>query len=143
MGDADAQPLVARSAVRSLSAQAAREHGKVRTEDPFGTPGHDEGNLVFDRARGEAQIRRQRIAQDRHSIFAGEIVDPAVALGLAEHRQDRRRRDFTRLDKPHEAGNVAGALGRNAHHINRNRRHGYSASPVDQKINLGSVQPMT
>jgi hypothetical protein len=82
MGDADAQPLVARSAVRSLSAQAAREHGKVRTEDPFGTPGHDEGNLVFDRARGEAQIRRQRIAQDRHSIFAGEIVDPAVASVL-------------------------------------------------------------
>ena len=94
-------------------------------------------------ARGvSSQMRRQRLAQGGQRVFAGEIVDAAVALGLAEHREDGRGIDFAGLDERHEPGHVARTFGRNADHVDRDRAIAHSASPLDQKINRRSAKPM-
>ena len=62
VGDADAQPFLGRAAVRGVGSDAAREHGQVRRQHPFGAARHDEGDLVLDRARRQSEMRRKRIA---------------------------------------------------------------------------------
>ena len=85
-------------------------------------------------------MRRKRLAQRGYGIFSGEVVDAAVAFSFAEHRKDRRGRDFGRFDELHQTGNVAGTLGRYTQYVYR--EHAHSPSPLDQKINRRSVQPM-
>ena len=88
MGDADAQSRLARAVVRDLGTAAAREHGHVRREHPLRAARHDERDSAFNRPRGERQVGRQGIAQSGDSVLPGEIVHPAIALGLPQHREN-------------------------------------------------------
>jgi len=65
-----------------------REHRDMWTEHTLGAAGHHEGDALFDRLWGQTELRRQRCAQRSDGVFPGEIVDAAIALGLAEDRQD-------------------------------------------------------
>ena len=115
----------------------------MRTEHPLGTARHDEGDFFLDSARGDIEMRRECIAQRGYRIFAGEIVDPAIALGLAEHGKNGRWSKLARVDKRHESRNVTGTSGGNADDVDRNRTPCHSASPLGQKINRRSVKPIT
>jgi hypothetical protein len=69
---------------------------------------------LLDLSRADPEIRRKRLAQGGDSIFTREIIYPAVAFGLAQHRDNRRRHDLTRLDQTHQAGHITGAFHRDA-----------------------------
>jgi hypothetical protein len=68
-------------------------------------------------ARSELEMRRERVAQCGDGVFTGEVVHPAVAFGLAQHRENGRRLERAAVDKSHKAGHVAGPVGRNANHV--------------------------
>ena len=76
-----------------------RENRGVRAEHAFGAAGHHHGDPPFDLGGGGAEIRRERRRERRAGVFAGEVVDAAIALGLDEDRDDRRRIERARLDQ--------------------------------------------
>ena len=115
--NADAQALLAGVLADALGARASREHGYVRRQHALRAARHDERDSGLDLARSELEMRRKRVAQRGHSIFAGEVVDPAIAFGLAEHRENRRRLERAAVDETHEAGHVSRPVGRNANHL--------------------------
>ena len=57
---------------------------------------------------------------------AAEIVDAAIAFGLAEHRDHAARIDLAALDRVRNAGGIVGRIGGNA--VNLGDRHGVTPS---------------
>ena len=88
MGDANAEALLARALVGAFGGPAAREYRHVRRQHSLRAARHDECDTAFDRARSELEMRRERVAQCGDSVFAGEVVHPAVAFGLAQDREN-------------------------------------------------------
>jgi hypothetical protein len=132
MGDADAEALLAR-AVAGVDPSFARKHGHVRREHALRATRHHERDSALDRARRERQMRRERVAQGGDREFPGEIVHPAVALGLPQHRENGLRLERAAVDERHQAGHVSGPSSRNANDFDRIRLHGPSASSPDQE----------
>ena len=142
--DADAQALAGDGSVGNAAFhRGPRKHRDMRTEHAFGAARHDKRNPLLDLAGRQADMRRQRGAQRRHRILPGKIIDAAIALGLSEDGQDRRRLDFARFDKPHQPRDVAGTPGRDLDDVDRCRAHGHSILPLCQKMTRCSVHPMT
>src|SRR5216683_1040768 len=112
----------------------------MRRQHTFRAARHDEGDLRLDRARLKSQMRRERSAQSSDGVFPGKIVDPAVALGLAEHGDDRPRQECARVDQRQQTGDVARPGRRNTKYIDRHGGHGDSAS-LFSPTNYG-ISPM-
>ncbi|MEY9393698.1 hypothetical protein ABIF79_000073 [Bradyrhizobium japonicum] len=142
---ADAQAL-AGHACRALSL-APREHRDMRAEHAFGATRHHEGDALLDRLWRKAEFWRQRRAQRSNGIFPGEVVDTAIALGLAEDGQNRCRVDRAGADDGHEAGDVAGAGGGDLEDADRCRPHDWSLRGVrwsgaaNRRGSAASVKP--
>ena len=132
MGDANAQSLLAGVLAVVLDVRAPREHRDVRRQDAFRAAGHDERYAGFDLARRELETRSESVAQCGDGVFAGEVIDPAIPFGLAQHRENGRRLERAAVDKRHEAGHVSRPVGRNADHVERMHLHGPSASSANE-----------
>ena len=99
----------------------AFEHDPMRRHGAFGAAGHHEadlGRVSAGRWRRNSSVKRQR------RIAAAEIVDQAVALGLAEHRDDALRIDPAGGDRRLDAADVVGRSGGDA--VDLGDRHGGS-----------------
>jgi hypothetical protein len=117
MRDADAETLLAGIRADALGAAASREHRNVRREHPLCAAGHHERDAGLNLARSELEMRRECVAQGGDGVFASEVVDPAIAFGLAQHCENGRGVERAAVDERHEAGHVSGPVGRNANHI--------------------------
>jgi hypothetical protein len=73
------------------SGRAGLEDRPVRGESAFGATGHDEGNV----ASGGAKMVLEEVAERQGGETAAEIVDAAIALGLAEDGHDAFGLDAT------------------------------------------------
>jgi hypothetical protein len=102
----------------------AREDGEMRTEHTFRATGHHERDPLFDAMRRQIDIGGERGAERGNGIFAREIVDATIALGLAQYREDRFRVDFAGFDQVQQASDVAWAPGRDANDVDRCCAHG-------------------
>src|SRR6185437_6159600 len=80
MCDADAEALLARSLAEALGARTPREDGDVWRQHALRAARHDERNPRLDLARSELEARRKSITQYGDGIFAGKVVDAAIAL---------------------------------------------------------------
>ena len=71
----------------------------MRGETAFGATGHDQGNV----AGGGTKMALEEVAERQRGEAAAEIVDAAIALGLAEDGHDAFGLDATvgdgRLDR--------------------------------------------
>ena len=113
MRDADAESLLA----DALEVGASREHGDVRGQHSLGAAGHDERYSGLDLTRSELEMGRKSVTQCGDGVFAREVIDPAIAFGLAQHRENGRRLERAAVDKSHEAGHISWPVGRNAYHV--------------------------
>ena len=117
MRDADAQSLLAGFLAGALGTAASRENGYVRRQHALCAARHHERNAGLDFARSELEMRREGVAQGGDGVFAGEVIDPAIPFGLAQHRQNGRRLERAAVDERHEAGHVSRPVGRNTNHV--------------------------
>ena len=67
----------------------AREHGDMRREYALRAARHDKGYAPLDVGRSESEPLPQTSGQRHGRVFAREVVDTAVAFGLAQDRDDR------------------------------------------------------
>jgi hypothetical protein len=123
MRDADTEALLARGLAEALGTTASREDGYVLRQHAFCAARHDECNSGLDFTRSELEMRRQRVTQCSDGVFAGEVIDPAIAFGLAQHRDNGWRRERAALDEGDDAGHVSGPVSWNANHIKRIELH--------------------
>ena len=138
LGDADTQPLAGDAAGQSFGDRPTREDREMRTEHAFGAARHDEGDFPLHVVLGEADIGRKRTAQRRNGIFAREIIDAAVALGLSQDRQDRSGLDFTRFDQLEQTRYVTRSFGRDSNDIYQGPAHDHSVVPLssDEQVRV-------
>jgi DNA-binding transcriptional LysR family regulator len=106
-GDAQRQPFAALR--RGLAGAATAEHRDVRRQHALGATRHDEGHALLDLGGGQLQVRAEQRGQCRRGVLAREVVDAAVALGLAHHGHDVGRHDAAGRDVGLQAAGVAGA----------------------------------
>ena len=115
--NADAEALLARALAGALGPRASREHCDMRRQHALRAARHDERDSGLDLARSELHMRRKRVAQRGDGVFASKVVHPAVAFGLAQHRENGRRLERAAVDESHQAGNVSRPAGWNANHV--------------------------
>ena len=101
------------------------EHQEMWGQRPLRSPGHDDAGLV---GVAVLAMRSERVLQRARRESAREVVDEAVALGLAEHGDDAVRLDRSVLDACLETRDVVGRLGGQPMHERPTRRHGRLAS---------------
>ena len=88
MSDADAKSLLAGVLGNALGAGASREHGYVGRQHALRAARHDECDAGLDLARSHLETWGKGVTQCGDGIFAGEVVHPAIAFGLAQHREN-------------------------------------------------------
>jgi hypothetical protein len=127
MRDAHAQSLLAGVPSDALGTRTSREYCYVRRQHPLRPARHDEGDSGLDLARSQLETRGKGVAQCGDGVFAGEVIDPAIAFGLAQHSENGRRLERAAVDERHEPGNVSGSMRWNVDHIERIGLHAPSA----------------
>src|ERR1700691_5161637 len=78
---------------------------------------------------------RQQSHQRLREVAAGDIVDPAIALGLADHRDDLGSTDDASHDQPLQFGEVTG-MG-HGKPVNARRFHCVPPSLINSNSRLG------
>ena len=84
--EADRQPRLVRR-LDALPGRQRGEHRGVRGQHPVGAAGPDDRDLL-DLLGGAAALGGDHLAERPVGDDPGVVVDPAVALGLADHRDD-------------------------------------------------------
>jgi hypothetical protein len=110
-GHAEREPPAAvagrRVAGRRVVGRAPREHAQVRRQHALGPARHHQRDACLDLRHRQAEMAAEQRG-DRHArIFAGEVVDAAIALGLAEHRDHVGRSDAAAVEQCRQPGDVA------------------------------------
>ena len=95
----------------------------MRTKHTFRTARHYERDPLLHAVRWQIDIRRQGGAERGNGVFPREIVDPAIAFGFAQYRDDRLWIDLALLDQAQQAGDITGAFGGNANDVDRCYAH--------------------
>jgi hypothetical protein len=90
------------------------EHEPVRAQPALGAARHHHHDVALDIGRCTRRGAREQRLQGRRREAAREIVDAAVALGLAEDRDDLARGDRAGMERGFEAGDVVGGCGGDA-----------------------------
>ena len=89
-------------------AAAGGEDQEMRRQPTLGAAGHDHRNPRGDGVGGDPETRRQHRRHGRQRITASEIVDAAIALGLAEDRNDLIGSQPSPIDQFADPRRVAG-----------------------------------
>ena len=124
--DADGEPRPGRRGGRRLAA----EHQQMRRQPAFGAARHDDGDALLDLGHRAFQALGQQQLQRQGGVAAGEIVDAAIALGLADDGDDGRGIDLAAVDGGGERRGVARARRRPAAARAARRGHGHAALPA-------------
>ena len=98
----------------AATALAPLEHEIVRTENALGPARQHAGNALQDLAARRPEPLAQQGRQRESKIAAGEIVDAAIAFGLADHRGNIGRREGARIEQGGQAREISGMLHRQA-----------------------------
>ena len=94
----------------------------MRRQPALGAAGHDDGDALLDLGGGQLQALGQQQLQRQGRIAAGEVVDAAIALGLADDGDDGRGIDLAAVDGGGERRGVLRAGGRQPQHAGAARR---------------------
>lgn len=86
----------------------ATEHDIMRAQHAFGSAGQDAGDTLDQGVHRLAEMTAQQRHQALGEIAAGEVVDPAIALGLADDGDDFLSANKTFGNQPVEGREVAG-----------------------------------
>jgi hypothetical protein len=89
----------------------AAEHQQMRRQPALGPAGHHDGDPLLDLGERAPGAVGQQQLQRQGGIAAGEVVDAAVALGLADDGDDGRGIDLAPIDRHGERRGVLWAGG--------------------------------
>ena len=114
------------------------EHQEMRGQRTLRSPRHHDAGLV-----GVAvfAMRSECVLQRAGRESAREVVDEAVALGLAEHGDDAIRLDRSVFDARLETGDVVGSFRGKPMHVGATRRHGRLARTAFESATAPNTPP--
>ncbi len=115
---------------------ADAEHAVMRAHHAFGAARQHAGNFLDQLRRRLSEMHRQQRHQRLREITAGEIVDAAIALGLADDGDDIRRADRAADDQSLQRGKIAGMRHRQSENLRA--FHAVLAAFADQFEHAGS-----
>jgi hypothetical protein len=79
----------------------------MRTEHALGAAGQHAGNTLDKAVRRFAEMPAEQRHQALGEVAAGEVIDPAIALGLADDGDDFLSAHKAFGDQPVEGGKIA------------------------------------
>ena len=115
-----AKPTVSRgsSVARRAAGRQRREHGGVRRQHPVGAAGPDDRDLP-DLLGGAGALGGDHLAERPVGDDPGVVVDAAVALGLADHRDDPIGVEHPGVDQRGQLAGVGHAVQRDLADLDR------------------------